>query len=338
MPDYEEHLSRSYLETFLVMDDDLEHHDRLRRIAQSKLDTKTVERMRPWIERAISEIVQRYVDDGGGDFVAQVAFQVAIVVISEVMGLPSEDRAWYWTTLKTSSVALEPTCSPESLAEADAATRQLVDYWAGEVEKRQKEPREDLVSELLTFVGNEVDDGLSVKEVVDLSQFFFSAGFETTVNTLGLGMLALLNDPEQLALLRSDVSLARDAAEEVLRCTATVTFTGRVPSAPVSVGDAVLPADETVYAWLAAANRDPSVFADPDRFDILRQRVPHLTFGFGSHLCLGAPLARAEIEITLREMARRCATLELAGVAEHRPGVQVRALASLPLRVTASAI
>ena len=125
MPDYEEHLSRSYLETFLVMDDDLEHHDRLRRIAQSKLDTKTVERMRPWIERAISEIVQRYVDDGGGDFVAQVAFQVAIVVISEVMGLPSEDRAWYWTTLKTSSVALEPTCSPESLAEADAATGEV---------------------------------------------------------------------------------------------------------------------------------------------------------------------------------------------------------------------
>ncbi|WP_341893624.1 cytochrome P450, partial [Variovorax sp. YR752] len=174
--------------------------------------------------------------------------------------------------------------------------------------------------------------GLSEDELLGNLILLFIAGHETTTNLIGNGALTLLRHPQQLARLRERPPLAASAVEEMLRFEGSVNMVARSTTAPYAVGDTLIPAGELIFFMLAPANRDPAVFADPDRFDIGRDPNPHLAFGAGIHFCLGAPLARLEGEIAFQRLLARYPALDLPDEPPRwRPWINLRGLEALTL-------
>jgi len=204
-------------------------------------------------------------------------------------------------------------------------------YFVQLLDERRKNPREDLLSALLS--AEEHDQKLSQEEVIALCVLIFIAGHETTQNLIGNGLLGLLRHPDQLELLRSDPLLTRNAIEELLRYDSPVQLTGRSALTDVEVGGRTIKKGQEAVVLLGAGNRDPAVFNDPDRLDITREKVSVLSFGGGVHFCLGAPLARLEGQIAFRALLERFPKLELAtDEPEFRETLTLRGLKSLPVR------
>jgi cytochrome P450 len=335
-PDWREHAALVQAADTLLMIDGPDH-DRLRRIGLSRINVRSVQRQVDHIHGIASEIVDRFVEHGGGDFIADVALAVTMSVISDMMGLPREAREWYVRDVNVRIQAFDPNVSDDELARADEAAVRLKHFWLDLVALRQRQPARDLISDLLD--PGENGEPLTAEEIATFADFLFGAGFDTTVNTLGLGMLAFLENPEQFERLREDASLLQSMAEEVLRYTTIIVGQSRYTTAELQLGAETIPEGEVLFCALAAANRDPNVFPDPDRFDIGRADAPHMTFGFGRHICLGAPLARAEIQIVFGLLAERCASLACAVPSSElslEPRMSPRGLTRLPLIVTSN--
>jgi cytochrome P450 len=304
-------------------------HTRLRKLVTKAFTSRTVEGLRPRIEQVATGLLNTMPAGGTVDLVGAYALPLPIVVICELLGVPVADRDRFrdWTLTFVADT------TPEAL---DEATRQMAAYLAALIEDKRAHPGDDLASRLVQV--SDDGDQLSSRELLSMLFLLLVAGFETTVNLIGNGVLALLRHPAQLALLQSDPALLPGAVEEFLRYEGPVNIaTIRFTTEPVGVGGTVIPAGQFVLISLLAANRDERQFADPDRLDITRPPGAHLAFGHGIHHCLGAPLARLEGQIAIGALLRRFPGLALAaepGDLRWRDSTLMRGLHELPVRLS----
>jgi cytochrome P450 len=265
------------------------------------------------------------------DVIADLAWPLPVTVISEMLGVRLEDRDRFHAWTADAVKALDPSDDLSIFPAACAAFDGYRDYFLGLIADRRRRPGDDLLSALVE--AEEAGDRLSEEELVSMVTLLFVAGHETTVNLIGNGMLALLHHPDQRDRLAADPSLVPSAVEEMLRFDAPVQLTGRNATVDIELDDGfTIGKGEQVGVLVAAANRDPAAFDEPDRFDIGRPANRHLSFGGGIHLCLGAPLARVEAQVAVGSLVRRFPGLELAvDEPPRKETVTLRGLAALPV-------
>jgi cytochrome P450 len=259
--------------------------------------------MRPRVQAIVDGLLDGLEREPAGapvDLVGGFTLPLPMTVISELLGVPVEDRgrlrAWFETVFANPT---SPASDPAGRAAADAAHGYLCDLAAA----KRAAPADDLLSALTASVD---DDRLDEEELLSTAWLLIVAGHDTTVNLIGNGLVALFRHPEQLARLRGDLSLVPAAVEEFLRYDGPVQHTTfRMTTEAVTIGDVEIPAHEQVLVVAAAANRDPSRFAEPDGLDVGRSDNRHIAFGHGIHFCLGAPLARLEGDIAFTSLLRR---------------------------------
>jgi cytochrome P450 len=312
-----------------ILDMDPPEHTRLRRLIAKAFTTRRIEQLRPRIEQIASELVTAMLAAGPpADLVPSLALPLPIAVICELLGVPYEDRGDFvrWTD---ESVSL--TLTDQERAERFGG---LHGYIAGLVERRRREPTDDLLGELIT--ARDEDDRLSEEELTTLAVVLLGAGYETTANQLANFVYLLLTHPDQHAALRRQPELVADAVEELLRFTPLQTnaLLPRYARTDVELSGGTVAAGEAVLTYPPAANRDPRVFADPDRLDITRRATAHLGFGHGPHHCVGASLARAELQIAMGLLLDRLPGLRLAVAPDEvrwKASAMVRGPAALPI-------
>jgi len=263
-----------------------------------------------------------------------LAYPLPVTVICEMLGVPVGDHASIrgWSADIARSLDAIGLPSDQSIVERGRiARRQLADYFRALVPERRARPQPDLLSGLLA--AEEQGDKLTEPEVIAMCLLLFIAGHETTVNLIGNGLLALLRHPEQLARVQADPALVPNAVEELLRYDSPVQRTARITTEEVDLAGHHIAKGAMVVVALGAANRDPAQFADPDRLDVTRRDVRHVSFGFGIHFCLGAPLARVEGQIALGALLRRAPGLTLdEPTLEWRESSVLRGLKRLRVR------
>ncbi|MEV5959915.1 cytochrome P450 [Streptomyces sp. NPDC051987] len=285
-------------------------HDRLRRIANSSFGPPhrphRIDDMRGQLEEIVTGLIDGLGDAREFDLVDQVAYPFPVTVICRLLGVPREDEPRFRAWVDPIVAGLDPDhrTAPDSERAAQEARLELGMYLNGLVEQRAREPREDMLSDLVHRHGP--DGAMTTMEVLSTSVLLLIAGHETTVNLITNGMLTLLRYPEILERLRNDPGLSVRIVEELLRYEPPVhLLPQRTCITDIEVHGVTIPKGSRIYLMLAAGNRDPHRFTDPDRFDPDRQDIQHLGFGSGIHSCFGAPLARLEAQIALSELARR---------------------------------
>jgi cytochrome P450 len=297
-------------------------HTRLRGLVNLAFTPRTVERLRPHVAEIAEDLLDRAPPTF--DLIRDFAFPLPIIVISELLGVPAADREQFklWSTDLTRG--LEPGATAEDLALVSRAVEALDGYMAEVIEERRREPRQDLISELTR--AHEDDDALSMDELLATCRLILTAGHETTVNLIGNGVLALLRHPEA----RREVT--PNLVSELLRFDSPVQMTMRFAFEDTTLGRHEVKRGDLVVPMLGAGNRDPEVFADPDRLDPERANADrHLSFGAGIHYCLGASLARLEGELAIGALLRRRPGLAPAGPVTWRKNLVLRGLASFPV-------
>lgn len=305
-------------------------HTRLRRLVSRAFTPRAVERMRDEIRRIVDECLDRVQGKGAMDVIADLALPVPSTVICEMLGVPVGDRERFtvWTAEATHGLAAA-IAPPEIVARARAAGEALSAYFSELIEERRSNLSDDLLSNLIR--AEEEGDRLSPGELISQAIGLLIAGFETTIGLIGNGVRALLLHPDQLAKLRSKPELIGSAVDECLRFDGPITLTARILHADAEFGGKTIPKNASVWAMLAAANRDPEVFRDPDRFDVERSENHHVAFGGGAHFCLGSHLAHLEGEIAIGSLVRRFSDLELESEAVEWGRSLFRVPARLPI-------
>ncbi|MFI1738464.1 cytochrome P450 [Streptomyces sioyaensis] len=307
-------------------------HTRMRALVSQAFTRRRVERLAPRIEELTDELFTAMERTPGPvDLIEGLATPLPVAVISELLGVPTEDRHRMLTWSHAVARALVPDfLLPPGAAEQEAqARREFTDYLRELVVERRRAPGDDLLSALVTV--HDDGDVLTENELLATCTLLLIAGHETTVNLIGNGTLALLRHPDQLARLRSDPALTDNAVEELLRYDSPVQLTVRFALQDAEVAGVPVPAGSTLLLLIGAANRDPAAYEHPERLDIGRAPLRHLAFGQGIHFCLGAPLARLETQIALRMLLARAPQLRLAGEPEWKDHITLRGLSRLPL-------
>jgi cytochrome P450 len=307
-------------------------HTRLRRLTQQAFTPRRVARLRPRVEQIAAGLLDQMAAAGGGvDLLEAYARPLPITVLCELLGIPETDR-------ERMRAAVAGYDNP---AEASRVTRELAAYFTTLIAAKRAEPGNDLLSALALARADADEEGtgdwLTGTELRSTAFQLVMAGFDTTVNLIASGTLALLTHPEQMARLREDPSLLPAAVEELLRFTNPVNHaTDRFTTEDLTIGDVVIPAGEWVLIATSSANRDPARFPDPDRLDLGRDTSGHVAFGYGVHYCLGAPRARMEAEVALGALLARFPEVSLAVPPEElrwRPVSLMNGLESLPVRL-----
>jgi cytochrome P450 len=311
-------------------------HTRLRRLAMPAFSRRRVDALEPRIRSIVDALLADLEARGGADrpvdLVAGYAFPLPFTVISELLGIPEPDRAdlgrWF-------GILLAPSSGPQPSAEAVEASRSIVEFLTALLGRKRAEPGEDLVTDLV--VAADRDNALTEQEMLSTIFQLVVAGHDTTTSLIGNGTVALLRHPEQRDALVADPGLVPQAVEECLRWDAPVPHsTFRYTTEEVRIGDVVIPPFAQVIVSLAAANRDPARYRDPETFDIHRSDGGHLALGHGIHHCLGAPLARLEARIALTALHTRFPAMRLAVDPSalhwgHGDGLVLRGLSELPV-------
>ena len=308
-------------------------HTRLRALVFKVFTPRLIEQMRGRIERLTNQLLDAALARGRFDLIRDYALPLPTTIISEMMGVPVADRR---RLNRWSNALLSAAGSTWAMVHAIPAGWSLMRYISAIVQKRRAEPRDDLVSNLVR--AEEAGDSLSQHELVAMIFLLLVAGHETTVNLIGNGTLALLENPEQMQRLRDDPAMIRSAVEELLRYASPAeTATERYAREPVTIAGVTIPQGSMVFPVLASANRDERQFPNADVLDLTREPNRHLAFGLGTHFCLGAPLARLEGQIAINSLLQRAPKLRLAVPPRSLPwraGLIVRGLQSLPVTVT----
>lgn len=306
-------------------------HTRLRGLVNRAFTPRVVEGLRPRIAALAAELLAPLPRSGPLDLMPAFAFPLPAIVIAELLGVPPVDRERFKEWSRRIVLLLDPTQPQEVARDGALAELELADYFQQLIGRRRQEPRDDLIGALLQV--EEHGQRLSPGELLSMCQLLLVAGHETTTNLIGGGTLTLLRHREQWELLRRRPELMPTAVEELLRFEPPVQLDARIAAAAVEIGGQTVQAGECVVAAIAAANRDPEVFPDPDTLDITRERNPHLSFGRGIHFCLGAPLARLEAQIAFSALlaARPELRLDPDRPPRRQPNIVIRGLASLPL-------
>ena len=310
-----------------MMENEPPDHTRLRSLVAKAFGRGHVERLRPAVAAEAARLVEAAGDEF--DLLGAVAEPLAVTVIAELLGVPGADRH----LLRPWSAAIvrmyEVTRTPESEAAALTACREFAGYLRALAAERTAAPRDDLISHLVAV--RDGGDRLSADELVASAILLLNAGHEASVNALGGGVVALLRHPAELARLRTHRELVATAVEEMIRYDPPLHLFVRTAAVPVEVAGVAVAPGERIAALLGAANRDPAVFRDPDGLDVSRDPNPHLGFGAGLHFCLGAPLARIELQAALTALLDRAPGLSLAAEPIHRPTFVLRAFTAVRL-------
>ena len=317
-----------------MLDRDPPDHTRLRSLVSTAFTPRVVEGLRPRIQQIVDDLITRAEAAGGMDVIEEFAYPIPVNVICEMLGVPVADherfRGWSLDIARgLDSIWLPP---DSEIPRRSAASRHAIsDYFRGLIVQRRASPRNDLLSALIA--AEAAGDKLSEEELVATCILLLIAGHETTVNLIGNGMLALLRHPAELRRLRESPGLITSAVEELLRYDGPVQRTARVASADATIGGRTIAKGDMVMPFIAAADRDPAQFPEPDRLDLSRSDNRHIAFGWGIHFCLGAPLARIEGQIAIDALVRRLPGLELATHApEYRQSLTLRGLKTLPVK------
>jgi cytochrome P450 len=298
---------------WMVVTDPPEHR-RLRKLASGAFNPRRIVAMEGRIQVLVDEILDRFIAEGKEDLIADFTYPLPATVIAEVIGAPPEDtprfRDW---SLALAHVAFGAGGDERDERHATAlkGLEQMFDYFGGLIELRREQPGEDMISDLLAGDGS--DDRLTDDEVKSMCALMLFAGHETTTSTIASAVLVLLQNQDQLELLRSDPDgLSAGAAEEALRVEGAIKVLHRWVIEDLEMRGKQIRKGDRVFILPAAANRDPEKFEDPDRVDITRSPNPHIAFGRGIHSCIGAQLARLEMRLALASIVKRLPGLRLA--------------------------
>lgn len=309
-------------------------HTGLRRLLTPGFGPRTLGPVTRSITEATRDLLAALVRRGGGDFVAEVAAQVPLRAICDLLGVPERDRP---RVLELTGQAMLGEMLGETPATSDRAARiaqsEILLYYTRLAAERRSAPGDDVISLLVS------DDAKLTEEEVLLNCYnLIIGGDETARLAMAGGLLALATYEEEWARLRADPSLVETATEEILRWTTPAAHVGRMAAQDAEVGGRRIGKGEVVALWTASANRDEAVFDEPDRFDVGRRPNRHLTFGYGPHFCLGAQLARAEIRALLSELRRTVSAVEVTGPVTWLPSNFINGVATLPVALSGRAL
>ncbi|MCK9905050.1 cytochrome [Parafrankia colletiae] len=314
-------------------------HTRLRGLVSRAFTPGVVATLTEEITSLVDTLLDAALAAGEVDLIEAFARPLPLFVICRLLGVPTQDEPVFseWIVPMVRGLAPDMTLTPEDLRARTEATNAIHDYFRELIAEVRARPRHDLLSQLVAAAQD--SDDLPEQEILDLCVLLLVAGFETTVNLIGSGTVALLRNPDQMARLRADPDLVPAAVEEMLRYDPTFPFTVRTALRDTEVNGRSFRRGDGVVLLLAAANRDPDAYREPDRFDVARYAdsadVPrHLGLGLGVHYCLGAPLARAEGVIAFRALLARAERITLLDEPSYRTSSWVRAMSHLPLRLS----
>ena len=316
----------------LFMDGD--EHDRIRGLVSRVFTPRGVEGRHARIQSVVDGLIDAARAKGRSmDLVADFAYPIPLIVICEMLGVPDEDlpifHEWAYDFARRGDIS---DLTPERIEKGERATEGFSDYFSNLIEERRLQPRDDLLSALV-----DVKDDLgplSHQDLISTCIILLQAGHETTADLIGMGTRALIDHPDQMALLLESPDRISTAVEELLRFDTPVQIMQRISTRVEEVGGVKVPEGEVFVLLTGAANHDPATFEDPDRLDLRRDPNPHVSFGLGRHRCLGATLARTEIRIALSTLLRRLPELELVPgeTPEYRRSLFLRGLARLPVQ------
>ena len=316
-----------------MLDLDPPDHTRLRKLVSQAFTPRTIETLTPSVEKLVGEALDQMADGGTVDLIDTLAFPLPFTVISLMLGMPETDTSRLRALSSVVVRSLEPVPDEETVRAIVDADIELVQLATEAIAWKRKHPADDLLTALIN--AEEGGDVLSDEELRAQLILLYVAGHETTVNLIGNGALALLRNPEQLALWRDRPELDDNAVEELLRFDSPVQMSRRVTLEDYPVADRVIPAGSFVIACLASANHDEAQFGpDAEQLRLDRSNArQQISFGAGVHHCLGAALARLEGKVALAQLIRRFPDLALAGDIEWNGRINLRGLARLPVSV-----
>ncbi|GLY11690.1 cytochrome P450 family protein [Pseudobacillus badius] len=309
-------------------------HKRLRGLVQKAFTPKMIAGMRGRIQEITDELLEKAAERPHMNLIDDVAFPLPIIVICEMLGVPSADRDKF----RIWSNSLIEGSNGENAERIYEHMNEFTGYLGDWFAKTQENPGDDLISQLIQ--AEEKGDQLTERELYGVVSLLIIAGHETTVNLIGNGMLSLLQHPDQFKKLQSHPELIQSAIEELLRFEGPVEFsTSRWAGEDFEFKGKAMKRGDIVIVALNSANHDPLQFENPDLLDITREKSPHLAFGTGIHHCLGAPLARMEGEIAISSLMRRFPAMKLSidpAELEWRPGMIVRGVKEIPVSLYSS--
>lgn len=306
-------------------------HTRLRRLVSRAFTPRTVERLRDTVEQVTDRLVDDALSHGEFDLLTAIAEPLPVTVIAEMLGVPEVDRHLLrpWSADICGMYELDP--SEQTARTAVRACEEFGSYLVGLSRERRARPQDDLVTALTQVVDD--GDALTEDELVGTCVLLLNAGHEATVNVTGNGWWSLFRNPDQLARLRADPSLLPTAVEELMRWDTPLQLFERWVLEDLEIGGVPVPRGAELGLLFGSANRDPDVFADPAALDVGRDPNPHLSFGAGVHFCLGAALARLELQTSFGTVLRRIPRLELVEEPAWKAGYVIRGLEELRVRV-----
>lgn len=325
----------NYLHADSILDSEPPKHTRLRSLVMKAFNPKRIEELRPNIEQITNQLLERIQakvkDTGEFDLIADYAEPLPVMVIAELLGFPEEDehllRPWSQAIVKM----YEPAPTEDQKADARRASNEFAAYVHSLMVQRQKAPGTDLISELA--IVEEQGEKLSAHELIATCVLLLNAGHEASVNGFGNGLVAALSNEEQWGKLTSNIDeLTETAVDEFLRFDAPLHLFERTATEEVEVGGVLIKPGQKIAALLGSANRDEEVFEKADQLDLTRSPNPHIGFGAGIHFCIGAPLARQEMQISLPALLKRFPNLELATKPVRRPTFVLRGYETVKVR------
>ncbi|MFG3707199.1 cytochrome P450 [Micromonospora sp. NPDC047670] len=306
-------------------------HTRMRAVFAKTFTPRRLGALEPAVHRVVDGLLDRMADAGdtGFDFVAEFAYPMPALVMAEFIGIPAGELDFYRQRVERIDEFLDVAGkTPERLAAANTAAAELRDFYADLIAHRRRQPGEDLISGLVEAVDSG-DVALTADELISNLIVLFNAAFVTTVYMFGNGLPLLLAHPDVAAALPGDDALARGAVDEILRLEAPVHFLARAAPRDTELGGVPVERDQNVLLVLAAANRDPARFPDPDRFDPRRSGPPSLAFGVGLHFCLGAAVSRLEGRLALPKLLARFPRLAVAEAPTYSGSLFLRGIDKL---------
>lgn len=313
-----------------MLDLDPPDHTRLRSLVHKAFTPHLVEKMRTRVQTLAGELLDVVGPRGEMDLIKDYALPLPMTIITEILGVPTKDRNAFhrWSN------AVVSLSSPNPTLRVIPGVWRFIRYLRRFFKVRRRNPGDDLTSALIK--AEEAGDRLSEDELLAMVFLLLIAGHETTVNLIGNGMLALLQNPEQMERLRGEPSLIKSAVEELLRFTSPVLMTTeRYALDGATIHEVAIPRGEMVLGVIGSANRDESVFDKPDELNLAREPNKHISFGQGIHFCLGAPLARMESQIAINTLLERKPNLQLKVEPQSlrwRPSMMLRGLQALPVK------
>jgi len=323
------------VDTMLTQDPPL--HRRYRGMVNEAFTARRVATLEPAIERVCEELIERFADAGRCEFVEHFAERVPMTVIADQLGVPLTDYELFKRWSDAFVAQLSRLATPDEEVEAVKLIVQFQKYFAAKIEERRADPKDDIISDIV-HARFENERPLDIPEMLSILQQLLVAGNETTTHCIAEGILLLIDNPDQHALLKANPDLVTNFTEEVLRLATPTANMWRVATADTEINGVAVQKGGMVQIRFSSADRDEAVFPQPDRLDVTRPNVrSHIAFGHGVHMCIGASLARGELNVAFRVLIEKLDNFTLDCPREelhYAPNALLRGLSHLPIRFT----